>query len=380
MKVAILAQYPVHLLSGVRFIGQPSGHFATWLPQLHQAFKRFDEFDLHWITLAPHVGEYQEITDANQTFHILPTAASGRASTLFARDRRQIRRLLSSISPALVHGWGTEDLYALAAVISGFPNIVSMQGILSFYVLQTKTFARDYFQALLELFVLFKAGHITVESEWGLRVIKKRNARANISLVEYGVDNSFFEARWKPEKDNPVAIFVGSVDSRKGIQDVVQAFADPRLKNAELWIVGRGEGTLATRLRSSCSKNVRWFGQLSTSETVAKLSKAWCLVLPTRADTSPNVVKEARVMGIPVVTTPCGGQSSYIRNGVNGYLVTPGDVATLVERLERLLGNFELCRSMGAALQDEQRAIFDPLRTASQFATLYRNAALKTHK
>ena len=374
VRVAILAHYPVHLLNGLRLTGRPQGHVATWLPQLHQAFGHFDEFDLHWIALTPQAKEYQVVTDANQTFHILPTATKRRASTLFARDRKQISEVLSRISPALVHGWGTEDVYALAAVTSGFPNIVSMQGILSYYVVQAKMFPRDYFQALLELFVLFKADRITVESTWGQQIIRQRNARANVSLVEYGVGKSFFEARWNPEKERPVAIFVGSIDSRKGIQDAVQAFSDPQLSKAELWVVGSDEGKLADKLRSLAPQNIHWLGRLTTSAIAEKLSKAWCLVLPTRADTSPNVVKEARVIGLPVVTTPCGGQSNYVKDGINGYLVSPGNVPALVDRLLRLLGSFETCQRMGVALQDEQREIFDPQRTASQFASLYRHA------
>src|ERR1700687_3119323 len=81
VKVAILAQYPVHLLGQARLTGKPSGHFATWLPQLPQPFKQFPEFDLHWIALTPHASEYQQITDEHQTFHILPTATRKRAAT-----------------------------------------------------------------------------------------------------------------------------------------------------------------------------------------------------------------------------------------------------------------------------------------------------------
>jgi glycosyltransferase involved in cell wall biosynthesis len=380
VRVAILAQYPVHLLNGARLTGPPSGHFATWLPQLHKAFKDFSKFDVHWIALSSLATEYQTITDANQTFHILPTTESKRASTLFARDRRRIREVLSKISPDLVHGWGTEDVYALAAVTSGFSNIVSMQGILSHYIFKTKVSPRDYLQALLEMFVFFKADRITVESAWGREIIRRRNPRANISLVEYGVDRTFFESTWSPDKERPVAIFVGSIDSRKGIEDAVRAFSNPQLRHAELWIVGTVAGEIAMRLRSYASKNVRWLGRLSTIETAKTLAKAWCLVLPTRADTSPNVVKEARVVGLPVVTTPCGGQSGYIRDGTNGYLVSPGDVANLTDKLVRLLGNFEICQSIGANLHAEDRAIFDPLRTATLFASIYEKAARPAHE
>ena len=102
------------------------------------------------------------------------------------------------------------------------------------------------------------------------------------------------------------------------------------------------------------------------------MEKAWCLVLPTRADTSPNVVKEARVLGLPVVTTPCGGQSDYIADGRNGYLVQPADIASLTDGLHRLLSDSPFCRERGAAGWETDRVLFRIELTAEKFRQLYR--------
>jgi glycosyltransferase involved in cell wall biosynthesis len=40
--------------------------------------------------------------------------------------------------------------------------------------------------------------------------------------------------------------------------------------------------------------------------------------------------------GLPMVMTDIGGASEMIRDGANGYLVPPGDVDALAERLQRL--------------------------------------------
>jgi glycosyltransferase involved in cell wall biosynthesis len=173
-----------------------------------------------------------------------------------------------------------------------------MQGILSYYMLKAKTHPRDYFQAFLEMYVFFKADRIMVESAWGQKIIRRRNPWANISLVKYGVQDHFFNCKWNPEPNRRVALFVGSVLPRKGVQDAIAAFSDPRLADAELWVIGN-EGSWGTRLRASAPKSVPWFGRLSVNETAERLSRAWCLALPTRADTSPNAIKEARVVGLP---------------------------------------------------------------------------------
>jgi glycosyltransferase involved in cell wall biosynthesis len=45
------------------------------------------------------------------------------------------------------------------------------------------------------------------------------------------------------------------------------------------------------------------------------------LLLPTRADCAPNVLREASAFGLPVITTDCGGIASIISNGANGYML-----------------------------------------------------------
>ena len=371
MKVAILAEFPLHFIPefGERY--RPGGHYATWLPQLAEAFESFPDLEIHWITLCSLLTTPMEVTWKKQKFHILPTETSSRATTLYAKDRHRIRTVLDTIRPHLVHGWGSEDVYGLAAVQSGFPNIVSMQGILSHYIFKTKMHPRVYLQALIEIFILWRAGCITVESAWGRACVLRRNPFARVSLVEYGVQPHFFDVAWTPDPEKPAAIFIGSITARKGIQDLVAAFRDPALAHAELRVVGGDAGEWGERLRAGAPDNVRWLGRKTSQEAAELLGRAWCLALPTRADTSPNVVKEARVIGLPVVSTPCGGQSSYVENGSNGFLVAPGDIRTLVDKLQSLLSNLDFCRSQGAYKHPEQRRFFDPHQTAEGFRRIY---------
>jgi glycosyltransferase involved in cell wall biosynthesis len=86
-------------------------------------------------------------------------------------------------------------------------------------------------------------------------------------------------------------------------------------------------------------------------------------------------VKESRVIGLPVITTRCGGQSDYIEDGRNGFMVEPRDVATLTDRLHRLLSNAEYCRARGADGWEKDRAFFRPELTAGRFSDLYRDLA-----
>ena len=246
-----------------------------------------------------------------------------------------------------------------------------MQGILSHYALKNRMIGRAYLLALLELFVLFKAQRITTESAWGRAVVLRRNPRARVDLVEYGVQKPFLEMQWNPDPRKPVAIFIGTVMPRKGLQDAVAAFRDPALAGAELWVVGDCANPWAEALRAGAPQNVKWLGRQSAMDTASLLCRAWCLVRPTRADTSPNVVKEARVIGLPVISTPCGGQITYIEHGKNGFLVEPGDIAALKKATAALLTDLAQCRAFGAHLHQEHRQILHPSNTAENFRRLY---------
>jgi glycosyltransferase involved in cell wall biosynthesis len=370
-KIAILAAFPLHHLKGFGKAFKPKGHYATWLPQIAEAWDGQKEVEIHWIIMSELVHERKDVREWGQKFHVLPTSQSGRATTLFREDRKAIGAVLDEIHADLVHGWGTEDVYGLAAVLSGRPNIVSMQGILSYYALKNRMPARSYLQAILELFILWKAEKVTTESEWGRDVGRRRNPFAKVELVEYGVQQVFFETKWQPEETKPFALFVGGISPRKGIQDLVEAFRDPKISGSELVVIGGGEGVWSENLQKSAPPNIRWLGRKTAEQTAQYMSKAWCLVLPTRADTSPNVVKEARVVGLPVITTRNGGQASYVRDGEDGYFMECGDVNGLVGRLETVLGSFSKAKEMGDHGKKTFRELFIAKRTGDGFMKMY---------
>ena len=370
-KIAILAAFPLHHLKGFGKAFQPKGHYATWLPQIAEAWEGQKEVEIHWVIMSELVQERKDVCQWGQMFHVLPTTQSGRATTLFRADRKKIQEVLNEIKADLVHGWGTEDVYGLAAVLSGRPNIVSMQGILSYYALKNRMPARSYLQAMLELFILWKAEKVTTESEWGRNVVLRRNPFAKVELIEYGVQQVFFQTKWEPEEKTPFALFVGGISPRKGIQDLVGAFRDPKLSDSELLVIGGGEGVWSENLQKSAPPNIRWLGRKTAAETAQFMAKAWCLALPTRADTSPNVVKEARVVGLPVITTRNGGQASYVRDGEDGYFVECGYIKSLVQKLRIVLKSLATTEKLGKVGQQRYRNLFTATQTAHAFGDIY---------
>ncbi len=68
-------------------------------------------------------------------------------------------------------------------------------------------------------------------------------------------------------------------------------------------------------------------------EVARELETATLMLLPTRADVSPNAVKECVVAGVPVVASSTGGVPDYVFAGKNGLLFPPGDIEGFVAAL-----------------------------------------------
>ena len=71
-------------------------------------------------------------------------------------------------------------------------------------------------------------------------------------------------------------------------------------------------------------------------------------VLPSYFEGMGRVLLEAMAMGKPVVGTRVGGIPDLIEDGVNGFLVEPGNEIQLTEAILRILTEKELAKQLGA--------------------------------
>lgn len=383
MRIVLLADFPVHTLLG--FGDRQPGHHATWLPPLARELEsRASDLDLHWITCTKEVESHTTLKAWNQTFHLLPRhKLSIEILTAFIRERSLIARILQKIRPDIVHAWGTEQCYAYAADDFSGKSLISLQGILQVYCKAATMPWLTRIQAFHESRVLRHAKHLTVESPWGKSQLSSLAPQAHIDLLEYGVDPACFEnhraghceQRRLREDTNPpaassgpLALFVGSISRLKGVDTLLTAFADPRLKHVQLLVLGRGDSKLENLRPPS---NVQFLGHLATSEVREWMAKASCLVHPTRADTSPNCVKEARVIGLPVITTPNGGQTQYVEHGKSGFIHAAGDVQGLIQGVLTVTTSEETSMNMGQYGQAACRAALNPATTAKRLLEIY---------
>jgi glycosyltransferase involved in cell wall biosynthesis len=132
-------------------------------------------------------------------------------------------------------------------------------------------------------------------------------------------------------------------------------------------------------LRASVSaktwERVEFKQHLLPHEVAVELETPTMLLMPTRADTSPNAVKESVVAGVPVVAASVGGIPDYVLPDRNGLLFPAGDLEAFIQSI-RSAGAHPLFGQgqVDAATLATEREYLSPELMAKKFLAAYESA------
>ena len=165
-------------------------------------------------------------------------------------------------------------------------------------------------------------------------------------------------------RDARVLGYVGRLSPEKAVGDAIAAL--PRLPDdVVLCIVGEGseEGALrAETHRRNLEKRVVFAGY--SREVGRYMSSFVGLVLPSRREALPVVLREAAAIGLPVVAADVGGVREIVVPRETGLLYPRGDVDSLVRAIRSLLDDPSRAATMGCAARERVARLFDPKRWA----------------
>jgi len=147
--------------------------------------------------------------------------------------------------------------------------------------------------------------------------------------------------------------YIGGISWQKGIHILLEAFngvSGP----VELWIAG--DETVApdyaAQLRAQASPNVCFIGKLTRQAVWETLAQVDVVVVPSIwYETFSFLVSEAFAAGLPVVASRLGPLADRVRDGIDGFLVPPGDVAAWQATLQRLTDEPELLNRLEVNVQ-----------------------------
>jgi glycosyltransferase involved in cell wall biosynthesis len=215
-----------------------------------------------------------------------------------------------------------------------------------------------------------KSDHCVVLGEvWRRWVIDTFAVRPNrIGIIYNGVPATVADPR-PPARDGTFRLlFVGNLLERKGIKDLLHAFANPAVQARDITLTMAGGGPIELYRQLAADlgvgDRVMFTGWLSQDKARALMVASDALILPAYDEGLPLVILEALASRTPVICTPVGSIPEVLEDGHTALFVPPGDKGSIAAAVLMLLDRPEL----RCELSEAGAALYDRLFTMEAFA------------
>jgi len=223
-----------------------------------------------------------------------------------------LKVLLSNKQYDIVHAFNVPSAFIMKYV-KAKKKVLSIHGIYAEQVGAIHSSSLSSIVKTTEPKVLKWADRVTTDSLY-VKNAYKTKMNLELKLLPAPIDIQKFDTIPEiPKKENQV-VYIGRDSYEKGI-DILKK------------IESRINGTV-----SYCT-NISW------NEAMKILKSSSILVVPSRMESIPWVIKEAFYLRIPVISTKVGGVPEIVENNVTGILVPPNDPDSLLNAINSLLND-----------------------------------------
>lgn len=218
----------------------------------------------------------------------------------------------------IVHAFNVPSAFAMRAV-KAKKKILSIHGVFSDQVDALHSGGLSKIAQITEEKVLQWADALTTDSMESQRIYKEKLG-LEFTYIPSPIDRRKFEDVVDVQKQEQV-IYIGRDSYEKGI-DI--------LRNAE----------------SKINAKIVYCTDKPWKEAMRLLKSSKLLVVPSRMESLPTVIKEAFYLGIPVVATNVGGIPELVVDKSTGILVPPEDPLCLADVVNHLLDDEEYAQRL----------------------------------
>jgi glycosyltransferase involved in cell wall biosynthesis len=204
--------------------------------------------------------------------------------------------------------------------------------------------------AQIEQWAFRSASHAHVCNSEAGEVLRRKGYRGDLRILPLGVDHERFvptnertAAKARLGFDGPVVGYIGRLHVEKGVEDLLQTFADLRMPGCKLLLIGNGPHRVLLQERAHAhgiADDVVFLGAIDRPSLPPVLHAMDCLVVPSRTTSTwkeqfGRVIVEAFLSDVPVVGSSSGSIPELIGN--DGVVFPEGDGGALADALRQLL-------------------------------------------
>jgi len=220
--------------------------------------------------------------------------------------------------------------------------------------------------------ILTSADHnIALSAQWRKDILQIAD-KTNISVI---YNPCIVQEKPVRQTERIRFLFMGRMGQRKGVYDLIEACKLLKNRHIQINLYGDGEVDQVRRLveENNLSDFVNVHDWIRDAEKLQAFQASHVLLLPSYNEGLPMAILEALGYWMPVISTPVGGIPEAIIDGVNGFLIEPGNVVQLAEKMDTLSTSPELIETMGEASYQMAKEKFDLNRTIHQLESLYKS-------
>jgi glycosyltransferase involved in cell wall biosynthesis len=288
------------------------------------------------------------------------------------------------------HVWPAADRYLVPlAQLAGVGSVIVTEHLVGYaHSSGQKWLKRRELARADQVVSVSRAVAAMLERDYGLdsdrgRVIENGVDAAGLDRVQERAraERPRVRARLATPDDAFVWTFVGRLESQKGVDVLLDAFARAYgarpggARPGRLWIAGDGSERPALEARAQAlgvAGLVHFAGAVLDASPFYWGADGFALL--SRWEGLPLALLEAQAAGLPVVAAAAGGIPEAIRDGTTGLLVPRDDAAAAAAALVRVEEDAELARRLGYEAARQAREEWSWERMVSAYEVLYERA------
>ena len=215
----------------------------------------------------------------------------------------------------IIHAFNVPSAFAMHYA-KGKKKVLSVHGIYSEQVKNIHSSTTGSIASCVESRVFKWADKLTTDSKISKSEYEKKYS-LNFEYLPSPIDTEMFSKIPQVERLKRKIVYIGRDSFEKGIDNL-------------------------KKIEKQIKADVVYCTDKSWQDAMTELKSSTILVVPSRMESLPTIIKEAFFLKIPVIGTSVGGIPELIQNNTTGILVEPENSEMLIKKINNLLDDIPL--------------------------------------